>query len=167
MAKHTVTHTCGHDETHQLYGPTRDRAYREQRLAERPCSACQDAEWHRWRSHENAASALLAEVDQLPALTGSEKQIAWAETIRRTALINLVALRAEWEQGIERMIKNGQIDPVAMDAADEAIGAYRTELLAQTRAGWWIDERHRLTERHRMLSFVGPRVRDAVLPHRR
>lgn len=74
--KHTITHACGHTITHDIFGRVRDRDGKERWLAERPCLSC-------CREGENAANAQAAAKAGLPALTGSEKQVAWATTVRQ------------------------------------------------------------------------------------
>lgn len=165
MAKHYITHNCGHTETHQLTGPLRDRDRQEQRLAEEPCTDCRNAQWREERERENAVAMAAAEAEGLPALEGTEKQVGWAESIRRSALDHLDSLRTEWEQGVEAMVQQGRLEPAALDAVREAVAGFRSELLRQTRASWWIDQRSPLGERHRLMLLVGPRVQQAVAPH--
>lgn len=74
MAWNTPRHACGHDgERIQLYGNHRGRAYRLEQIERYPCPACR------------AAEAQAATPD-LPELTGSTKQIAWAGEIRAGGL---------------------------------------------------------------------------------
>lgn len=134
MAWHTITHSCGHEDRHQLYGPGRTRTWRAERLADEPCEACKTAA----REAENAAAAAANREAGLPALTGTEKQIAWAETIRAHKLDILArvlsgeltgyALAAYWD-GIE--LDDPDL-PLAIDA-----------LQSQSAAHWWIDHRDR------------------------
>ena len=54
------------------------------------CPVCQD----KHRAADNAASAAANEAAGLPALSGSDKQVAWAETIRKATLERLDALQS-------------------------------------------------------------------------
>lgn len=83
MAKEYITFSCGHDGCVTVFGRSRDRErkldyFREQGI----CPAC----WEKKRQEERAKAAAEAEEhaekEGLPALEGSEKQIAWAMTIR-------------------------------------------------------------------------------------
>lgn len=105
------------------------------------CSDCEDKK----RAEENAKAAAKNADAGLPALTGSEKQTPWAETIRASVLENIrkalagemspMELEAYWGSrgmhGQAMLIDHGQID-------------YAIALLkAQTTASWWIDNRQR------------------------
>jgi hypothetical protein len=72
-------------------------------------------------------------------LTGSEKQVAWAEKIRATML-------SEMQDFIESFMvagrKAGHTDDVLRAApAYVAITAALAKIEAQTSASWWIDRR--------------------------
>lgn len=77
MAKYDVTHTCGHTVEIEQFGPEQARREARAQMRQHPCLACRNAE----------AAAANAEAG-LPALTGSPKQIAWAESIRAKAVAN-------------------------------------------------------------------------------
>ena len=65
MSKYTITHACGHEETVQLYGPTKDRDRKAAWMEEQDCPEC------RAKARAEAAKA--------KGLTeGTDKQIAWA-----------------------------------------------------------------------------------------
>jgi len=78
MAWETGTYACGHTGREQFYGKHKDREYAIQKHFEKVCPECWQAECER-----NAKDA--AEKNKtaaLPILRGSDKQIAWAESIR-------------------------------------------------------------------------------------
>ena len=86
MAKYTVTHTCGHQQTHELFGDNKSRDRKLSYEAGCVCDACY-REQQAPKVAQERAQALAAAQEQaatmsLPTLTGSEKQIAWAESIR-------------------------------------------------------------------------------------
>lgn len=154
MAQYSVTHTCGHEHTHHLTGPQRNRQWRQEQLAEQPCPACEDALREAARAKQNAASAAAAKAAGLPSLTGTEKQIAWAETIRggrvREAHAVLVAaeqLDAELATGADPA--NLSLVGAIADKCDEVqpgnsiapvLRAY-LGAIEKTEAKWWIDNR--------------------------
>ena len=73
--KYDVTHTCGHTSRVELFGKNADR---EKRLAWLERTVCPDC----IRAEQNEAA-----IEQgLPELVGSEKQIAWALSLREKAI---------------------------------------------------------------------------------
>lgn len=118
MAKYEVTHACGHVDTHNLIGPRRSREWKLSRLEEEFCRDCALEEQR--RKNEEAAEANRA--DELPPLEGTEKQVLWAESIRREAL-----------NGLARFIDHKKYG--------DAIGQLIERLSAEIRASWWIDHR--------------------------
>ena len=109
-----VVHSCGHLETHSIVA---DFAYvaetRARQLKRRKCATCYRAgKTAKAADQAITDSATLAGVN-LPVLSGTERQVAWAETIRRERLA--AAMRKD------------------ADAARSYVG--------QTEAKWWIDHR--------------------------
>lgn len=72
MAKYTVTYACGHTGTIELFGKMNEREYRLKQLTDQLCPDC----YNQQVSKENQENGL-------PKLEGSEKQINWAEKIRK------------------------------------------------------------------------------------
>lgn len=108
MAKYNVTFSCGHEVEVELYGPQSDRKrklefFRESAL----CREC-----------ELKAAKEYAEREGLPPLTGTEKQVRWAETIRA-----------------ERIMDAAQVGQTPQE--QEALERLRNI----TSAGWWIENR--------------------------
>lgn len=75
MAKYKITYKCGHTAEVQLYGKYADR---EKKIAWYATINCPDCDASEQREKAEAAG--------LPQLTGSEKQIAWANRLRNDAL---------------------------------------------------------------------------------
>ncbi|MBE7186450.1 MAG: hypothetical protein INR68_18820 [Methylobacterium mesophilicum] len=74
-----ITHSCGHDQSHDINGHfAADSDRQASRLSRQKCRSCYDAV-NAVRAAEN--SAAIADLALVP-LTGSEKQVAWAETLR-------------------------------------------------------------------------------------
>jgi len=104
MGQHTITFACGHTESRIIGGKLREQESKVGWLEGQTCWQCQ-------RAVENAAAAETSATQGWPALEGSEKQIAWATTIRAEKL--------------ERLLL-----PILAGA-----------LLEQAEARWWIDHR--------------------------
>lgn len=122
MAKYHITHTCGHTCTHNIVGPERDRARKADWLRDRPCIECAKAETAAARAEEAASATVANAATGLVALIGSDKQVAWAETIRATAHAAVTAAAA-----------GKTIDP--------AVASALNSLWAQDAARFWIDHR--------------------------
>ena len=72
------TYSCGHEGRVQLYGKAKEKDWKYTRIFSGICPECQKKEWDK----KNQKSVEIAKEFEFPALTGSEKQIAWANTIR-------------------------------------------------------------------------------------
>ncbi|WCT75529.1 hypothetical protein PQ455_19415 (plasmid) [Sphingomonas naphthae] len=77
-----IIHACGHQQAHVLYGFDSQVARKARWLRTTKCRACfladKKAEQIEATARDTATVAHLI----LPPLTGSERQVAWAETIR-------------------------------------------------------------------------------------
>ena len=83
MAKYTITHICGHSETVELFGKLADRDRKIAWLESKPCWDCdRAAETKRW--HDVGRALGLKDITE-----GTEKQIAWAYSIRGRFLAKL------------------------------------------------------------------------------
>ncbi len=118
MGKYGVTYSCGHEDLIELFGPYEDRQRKIQWLEESGlCPAC-------YRAKKEAEAAEL--FGELPPLTGSPKQVAWAEKLRRGAIIEL-------QKEVEHA--NSQ------EFREYLIAVSRRILSERTEAKWWIDNK--------------------------
>lgn len=135
MAKYAVKMSCGHEETIELFGKTADRDRKIAWLQEHgTCSACYKARLDAEKIAATKAAAEKAVEDNLPELTGSEKQINWAMTIRAQKLTDLDKMFGDLNAKItdEQMRSKNQI----------AYQAARNVLTSKTEAKYWIDNRN-------------------------
>ncbi|TEB13344.1 hypothetical protein [Pelotomaculum propionicicum] len=128
MAKYTVTRACGHEETVVLFGKLKDRDWRLEKVEpQKLCSECYQAKLAEEREKENREAAEVAKEQGLPALAGSEKQVAWAETIRQQML-------ADIDEFIYKRVKpEHRNKPELLTAIDH--------IRNTVEARWWIDNR--------------------------
>jgi len=119
-----ITRSCGHVETHSLYGKQSLRDWKVARLESEPCLKCR-----------NGAAAVANQSAGLPALTGSEKQIAWAESIRAAALPRISSSVASIQN--DALLFDEIQRAVVLDAAILIEEEWRT----CTSASDWIDSR--------------------------
>lgn len=86
-----IVHACGHEQVHVIYGFDSQVARKARWLRATKCRACfvadKKAEQTEAAARDSATIAHLV----LPPLTGSERQVSWAETIRINRLAALVA----------------------------------------------------------------------------
>ena len=119
MAQYGITYRCGHEDTVQIYG-TNVHGEREKKAAwygTIDCPACR------------AAKARQGH-DGLPALEGTDRQVAWADDIREEVLEEARNDRDGWA--------NHGAAEEQITAADRII----VWLEAQASASWWIDHQY-------------------------
>lgn len=108
--KRTIWHRCGHAQQHELFGSTAADCIRDERRLERQrCADCTAAA----RVEQAAACRAAIAGHVLPPLTGSARQVAWADKIRT-----------------ERLAKLLRSHPDCI-----------TDLATRVDAKWWIDHR--------------------------
>lgn len=142
MAKYDVTYSCGHEGTIQLFGPTSQREKQLEIAALRLCPECYRKKKEAERAEINKEAERKSEAEGLPELTGSEKQVAWANTLR---LQKMKALD-EW---IEEIQSEGKLGGIIRSADGEKYKSPVAEMLAgekfllenMTEARFWIDNR--------------------------
>ena len=91
MAWNTINHSCGHEQRIQLYGPGKERENRVARMERQVCPDCYREQKEQERLQENERAANLTSGIGFAALTGSDKQIAWGQSIRQKAYESMVA----------------------------------------------------------------------------
>jgi len=133
MAKYTVTcEKCGIDITVQLTGPNRDRQWAIDHWTW-ICDECKEL----IRKEENEKAAKINESAGLPELKGSDKQIAWAETIRAKKVSELD--KSLSDNDLEYLKKRAHRQGIA--DADKKIDIAIVSIKSKTSASWWIDSR--------------------------
>lgn len=144
MAKYDVTFSCGHTDTVVLFGKVKDRERKiEWYESSCLCPECYEAEKQRKFDEANAKATAEAKEYGLPELTGSEKQVAWANTLRQ----KWIAETEKWIDYSESRLERGRFQDNYEDAEmlRKAIAgmkkAMETRLLAETSARFWIDNR--------------------------
>lgn len=119
MAKYHVTYSCGHDGEVNLLGP---HAERERKLAwYQEVAVCPDC----YRARQQAEAAKITE--GLVELTGTEKQVAWANDLRARLIRELNERYPSAGKDKEKRDKLFALLPAAINERPEA--------------KWWIDNR--------------------------
>lgn len=136
MSKYDISRACGHVETVQIGGAVKDRDRKAEREAERLCQSCYKATLEAERAAASAAATEAAQAAGLPALTGTPRQVAWAEVIRAE---QMPALR---ELADKLATPSPAADAEAVAIAQQIIA----EVMACTTASEWIDARYRVVD---------------------
>lgn len=144
MAKYDIKFSCGHTETRDLIGKVKDRERKIEYFEEHGlCSECWEAEKKRQFEEQNQKASEEAREYGLPELTGSEKQVPWATTLRQKFITDTEKYIGARE---ERLASGLFAADPARQAQLETIlrgmrAAVEERLLTETSAGYWIDSR--------------------------
>lgn len=129
MGRYKVTHQCGHIEDVQLYGSYVERERRIKWLESQDCPECRKAKG-------DACAEDARRKRGLSELNGSEKQVAWANSIRESVYKCLDTVES---------LANGSNTEQARIMVD----GWREKMDSINSAKWWIDNRYSLpTDSH-------------------
>ena len=141
--KYTLTLSCGHEETVDIYG-SKDERKRKIWYYENHdiCSAC--AEAHR-KAREEEADQMEQELG-LPELSGSPKQVAWAKRIRLDLYQSMTdkdGYHAGWGNNYKRIIRRnlkfGMAPESQLEFAEKIIENPAAAFMYATSARYYID----------------------------
>ncbi len=153
MAKYTVQHSCGHEETHQLYGKIKDRESKLEWLEDSLCRSCWRKQQEKERQEANNIAAKENFAAGLKGLQGTEKQIAWAETIRSEKINKLSKIASRLIAGQDKLpglgkeVKRNTEKRIFELGFKSSVQYFDTCHLAieqiqnERSASWWIDHR--------------------------
>ena len=130
MAQYKIVRACGHEAQVKVRGPMPNRERKLDHERQRICRRCSI-------DKQRSEAAAAAEAEDLPELTGSAKQIAWAMTIRHTALADAEAYLSYLRESGKLKGRVGK-DKELFEAQKERV---LEPLKARTEAAWWIDRR--------------------------
>ncbi|MGG3987663.1 hypothetical protein [Bacillus smithii] len=133
MAWYYGTYSCGHEGRVNIIGPIKNRQWKADREFEKLCPECWEKIKLAERKQKTKESLEKAKEMDLPNLTGSEKQIAWAVTLRQQ-MIEKIEKMEDMEKKI--LAKRHGIT----DEDIEKVLAYILE--TKTSAKYFIDRRH-------------------------
>lgn len=135
-----IKHACEHSVLYPFYGED-DFAWsdRAQQLTQGICRLCAAAEQQQEQQQRSAQARQQAQERGLPPLEGSEKQVAWAETVRLSAFSAIDKVHL-WVQEINDEAERE--DPDYWGQVKGGIDKAVSYLEEQTEAKWWIDHRH-------------------------
>lgn len=140
MAWYYGTYSCGHEGRVNLIGPTKDREWKKEKHFSGLCPECYKKALEQKRQSEDAAAEKAAEEMELPELSGSPKQKAWANTIRVNTIEKLAeGIRNFRNSGKEKSRIFVDRDFVFITVAD--MDKMMDILIQKTEAKFWIDHR--------------------------
>lgn len=148
MSQYDVTYSCGHKGSVSLFGPTKERDSKlgwYERTA--VCPDCYKTQKESERRQKDEQAKQFTDSMGLPKLSGSEKQIAWAESIRAEKL-------PKAKTAIDKMVTDAEglkkftDDPDKLSRLTELDTARRKlsngfleNITNQASAKWWIDNK--------------------------
>jgi len=133
MAWYYGTYSCGHEGRVNIIGPTKDREWKKERAFSKLCPECWQKHLEADREAANREAKEKAKELGLPELKGTEKQVAWANTLRQQLV-----------EKFETKIKEGFTPSVAKrhGITEEKLRATLQNILStKTDAKWYIDNR--------------------------
>jgi hypothetical protein len=134
MAKYNVTHSCGHEQTLQLFGKNDQRDWAIERAERGLCPDCWKLQKDKEREEAGIQARAIAAQKGWVSLKGSEKQCLWAETIRLAMLVDF-----------DQLIAGGQRSPIAEQIVPSLVATMEWAEGIKN-AKWWIDNRNVKTE---------------------
>ncbi|MFD1674104.1 hypothetical protein [Alicyclobacillus fodiniaquatilis] len=170
MSWYTINYQCGHEGDEQIYGPIKDRKEIAERRGQKLCPDCYKEEVTKKREVERLQATEKAQTQNLPELVGSEKQVAWAQTIRMKSLESVEKYMENRKPGV---IKNADMPMAEQNIRwmkrecrefleDKSLGEFFEIVTAgidilrsQTSASWWIDHRQADTAEEMIETALG------------
>lgn len=134
MAYYDGTYKCGHKGRTDVVGPTKNRQWIVDRHFENPCPECYKIQKEEEKVKANAAAAEKAKEMELPELEGTEKQVAWANTLRQQMIEKATI---EIERAEKRFAGNAN----AKERLDIIYNIFQFILANKTKASYYIDTR--------------------------
>lgn len=130
MAWHEGVYACGHPGRVQIYGPVKDRDWKEKKEFSKLCPEC----WKKKLAEENQKAVETAKEMGLPELEGTQKQVAWANSIR------LEVINDKYNEWLEYLLESRK--PELHDQIKAGMKQVREYLIKnKTDASYYIDRR--------------------------
>lgn len=102
MSKYYGTYSCGHEGRVNVIGPEKNRQWIVDRKFEGMCPECYTKHLEEERIKANEISAEKAKEMELPELEGTEKQVAWATTLRQKLIDGFEKLISTYDEVDEK-----------------------------------------------------------------
>lgn len=142
MSWYYGTFSCGHEGRVNIVGPVKHRQWKADIQFEKMCPDCYEKHLAAERERMNKEAAEKAKEMELPELIGTEKQVAWANTIRQRFIELFDKIDEKYlEMARIRYNENEELKKIKL----EDIEIIKDYMLANIKAAsWYIDRRDRI-----------------------
>lgn len=141
MAWYYGTYSCGHEGRVNVIGPMKDRDWKIEKAFSNLCPECYKKYAEEERKKENEKALTKSRKLELPELSGSEKQVAWANTLRCKAIERYENQIEKIEQSVEK--SDTKFKFYGFSTTREEFSEAMTYILeTKTTAKYWIDSRY-------------------------
>lgn len=138
----TITFACGHVGDFRVYGKGKTRDWQIANAeATRVCPECYKKLVEEKRIQKNEEALKMSEEMDLPKLSGSEKQVAWATTIR-IDLLDAIQGRVDHATIREEAETNEEKRKLLRDRIEQTVSFIEYFITSKTKASWFIDHRY-------------------------
>lgn len=139
MAWYYSTYSCGHEGRVNIIGLGKDREWKKERVFSGLCPEC----YKKWLEEERQKANIEADKKssemEFPKLTGTEKQVVWANTLRMAVFEKYQKLFEQKMSFIEKENPDNKEELVEKLATVSQAVDYA--LIVHTDAKFWIDNR--------------------------
>lgn len=102
MAWYYGAFSCGHEGRVNIIGPGKDREWKKERAFGELCPECYKKWLEEERKKANLEAAEKSSKMELPELTGTERQVAWANTLRVEVIESYEQQQGEFDKRISK-----------------------------------------------------------------
>jgi len=138
--KYNVTYSCGHTGTVELFGKASDREAKIKWYETK--AICPDC----YKAAKLAEEKEIESSHDLPELTGSEKQVSWAQSIRAKKMDDFDKMISDFDKRVEIGATTDEQKANAAATRERTIKTIAA-ISAQTDAKYWIDNRDKYVGR--------------------
>lgn len=141
MAWYYGTYNCGHKGKVNITGPSKDRLMKSEWHFSGVCPDCYKKQMEAEKEQKHFEATKKSMEMELPELSGTEKQVAWAITLR----LKLIELLHERFEMIDKKLKDKGIDIIPGSDAkmSDVADALEYFVQAHTDSKFWIESRDR------------------------
>lgn len=135
MAKYSGIYSCGHEGVVNIIGRHKDREWKKERAFSNMCPDCYKKYLEKQIKEANQKALEETKEMELPELEGTEKQIAWANTLRIDFIKKVTDYADEKDLQHKGESKKAERYRVTLD--------YILSVKEAQKASYWIDLRYR------------------------